>query len=248
MSSETKHRGGLETEEQYKGVPVHAAPGVHQKAVELLQSRIEPGSRVLDLGAGHGALSLRLHDAGYDVVAFDLNASDWKVPAVPCHQLDFNLNFNSIASYGPFAAICAIEIIEHLENPRGFLRDLITAAATQGVWLIVSTPNPLDTFSSITHFTRGTFNWFSEEHYYGGGHISILPPWLLRAHLEHLGATEQEWHFVAPFRHPSRLKRRLYNGITAARRLVAKGKDQTFFSGQTALVVARLPQTPAQDK
>jgi hypothetical protein len=235
-----KHRSDTQTDQNYKGIPVHAANGVHQVVSELLCARLTPGSKVADIGAGHGALSARLHDAGFDVRAFDLNCKDWLAKDVACHECDINDSLEALAEYGPYQAICAIEVIEHLENPRRFLRDLIELSRTEGTWLVISTPNPLDTFSCIAMFTRGIFNWFSPQHYSGGGHISILPHWLIDEHLKYLGVVNRQWRFLSPFRHPSPWKRLIYQGLSWLRRLVSKGGTEPFFEGETALVILRL--------
>ena len=103
-----------------------------------------------DIGAGQGALSQRLHDAGFNVTAFDLSSEGWRSRDVVCRECDFNGSLEQIGQHGPFAALCAIEVIEHLENPRAFLRQLIELGRVSHAWLIISTPNPLDTFSAIT--------------------------------------------------------------------------------------------------
>jgi 2-polyprenyl-3-methyl-5-hydroxy-6-metoxy-1,4-benzoquinol methylase len=56
----------------YRGHSVHAAPGVHEYAVALVRDALPTGGRVLEVGAGCGALALRLGDAGFDVVPTDL--------------------------------------------------------------------------------------------------------------------------------------------------------------------------------
>jgi SAM-dependent methyltransferase len=235
-----KHRGGLNTREKYRGVPVHAAEGVHQAIVAELAERFPLGAKVADLGAGHGALSLRLHDAGFDVVAFELDCSEWQAPGVPCHQCDLNDPLDAVVRCGAFDAICALEVIDHLENPRRFLGELSRLRQPGGSLLILTMPNPLDTFSSIAMFTRGTFSWAGPAQYEGGGHISILPHWLVEAHLRYLGVQEQEWRFLAPYRHPSAWRRTAYKGISMARRMLARSDEITYFEGQTALVIARI--------
>jgi SAM-dependent methyltransferase len=234
-----KHKGSGHTQEDYKGIPAHAVPEVHQKIGEMLQKSLSPGSRVADLGAGDGALSLRLRDLGFEVVAFDLDTSGWKLKDQPCYQADLDKDLSILDAKGPFAAVCAVEVIEHLENPRNFLRGMIRAGGP-GSLLVITTPNPLDTFSCITMFTRGIFNWFSREHYLGGGHISILPYWLLEEHLKFLGAYNQEWHFLGPFQHPVFWKQWVYCSAAVLRRRLFNTRPCCGHEGQTAMVVVRV--------
>jgi len=238
MSAMT-HRGGMQTHQNYRGVPIHAADNVHEVIAALLKQRLPKGARVADIGAGHGALSLRLQDMGFDVKAFDLDCSDWMLDSMLCRQCDVNESIGPVVKEGPYDAICAIEMIDHLENPRQFLRCLVENAK-KGSWIIVSAPNPLDTFSCIAMFRRGTFAWASPEKYFGGGHISLLPHWLIEEHLKYLGVVEQEWHFLAPYRHPAASKKLFYQAIAKMRQLLARGPGQPFFEGQTALVIARI--------
>src|SRR6188508_1176996 len=122
---EIKHRGRRNTEDNYKGIPIHAAKGVHAEVANIVSANLEKGERIADVGAGDGALSLRLYDRGFDVVAFDFDNSTWGVPEIPCVVTDVEKDIRSISDKGPYKAICAIEIIEHLENPREFLRQLV---------------------------------------------------------------------------------------------------------------------------
>jgi hypothetical protein len=232
-----KHRGGSTTTEMYKGIPVHAAPGVHAAAVDLVRAYVGEGARVADLGAGQGALSQRLHDAGFAVTAIDVSNSDWKSQDVACTVCDLDGDWSDVKALGTFDAVVAVEVIEHLENPRDFLRRILSLQTGGKMVLVVSTPNPLDTFSAITLFTRGTFNWFSPSHYAGGGHISILPFWLIDKHLEFLGQAKCTWSFHSPFRHKSFLGRKAYAVISLLRRLCAKSAGRNHFDGETALGV-----------
>ena len=132
------------------------APGLH----EFLLQRIFPryicaGGRALDLGAGSGALALRLRDAGWDVLAADVNAAEYKA-CLPFLQLDFNRqDFASELSSGTFRLVTCVEVIEHVENPIGFLRNVKRLLSPGGV-AVLTTPNVDSTPARIKFLLRGT--------------------------------------------------------------------------------------------
>lgn len=132
------------------------APGLHQ----FLLQRIFPryfcaGARALDLGAGRGALALRLRDAGWDVIAADVNAAEYQA-GFPFVQIDFNQqDFASELGPGSFALITSVEVIEHVENPIGFLRNIGRLLRPGGV-AVLTTPNVDSTPARIKFLLRGT--------------------------------------------------------------------------------------------
>lgn len=165
--------------QQYQGIPIFAAPGVHAYALQQLLAFLPAGARVLELGAGGGAMSQRLADAGYRVSACDLFAGNFS-PAgtIPFHTADLNAGFSS-AIGGEWDAIVALELIEHLENPRHFLRECRRLLRPGGV-LVLSTPNLANPVSQALFLRQGDFQWFSELDYREQGHIMPLAPSVLR--------------------------------------------------------------------
>ena len=116
-----EHKSGRRTAAHgyYQGHSVHAAPGVHEYAVELVRAALPDGGRVLEVGAGCGALALRLRDAGLDVVPTDLDPPhDW------IHRLDLDAPEWTDETRGPFDMVVCVETLEHVENPRQVLRSI----------------------------------------------------------------------------------------------------------------------------
>jgi 2-polyprenyl-3-methyl-5-hydroxy-6-metoxy-1,4-benzoquinol methylase len=165
----------------YRGHSVHAAPGVHEYAVTLVQAALPDGGRVLEVGAGCGALALRLRDAGFDVVPTDLDPPhEW------IHRLDLDHPEWSDATRGPFDLVVCVETLEHVENPRQVLRS-IRSLLRAGDKLVVSTPNITHPHSLLKMALRGAPVFFGPKHYYQPGHITMLPDWMLTEHVRQAG-------------------------------------------------------------
>jgi SAM-dependent methyltransferase len=116
-----------------------AAPGLHEFVAEAVIPRYakRPG-RCVDLGAGAGAMSARLDQAGWDVVAVDRDVEDFMVD-VPIERAD--LDDGGLADrLGGFDLVVAIEVIEHVERPIGLFREIGRLLGDTGV-AVVTTPN-----------------------------------------------------------------------------------------------------------
>jgi SAM-dependent methyltransferase len=165
----------------YKGHSMHAAPGVHEYAVERVRAALPDGGRILEIGAGCGALAVRLKDAGFDVVPTDLDPPhDW------IHRLDLDAPQWTDDMHGPFDMIVCVETLEHVENPRQALRS-IRALLRPGDKLLVSTPNITHPHSRLKMFLRGAPVFFGPGFYHDPGHISMLPDWMLTEHVRLAG-------------------------------------------------------------
>ncbi len=61
-------------------------------------------------------------------------------------------------------AAAAVEVIEHLENPRAFVRELARIVRPGG-WVVVTTPNQLSALSLLTLALKGRFSAFQDNAY-----------------------------------------------------------------------------------
>jgi cyclopropane fatty-acyl-phospholipid synthase-like methyltransferase len=163
---------------EYKGIEIRAAEGVHEKCLEIIQKALPFQAKVLDIAAGAGAFSMRLNDAGYDVTANDIDVDGWAASNIPKYTVDLNKELDSSSLNAPYDLVVAIEIIEHLQNPIKFLMDCENLVKPGG-YILLSTPNILDMYSRVKFLRRGSLFFFSPEHYFKSGHMTILPGWLL---------------------------------------------------------------------
>lgn len=115
--------------------------GLHDFVGERILTRYaKPGMRAADLGAGPGAMAARLRTLGCQVTAVDRNANGYEA-SLPHVSLNFDQpNFAADLGPGSFNVVTAIEVIEHVESPIGFLRNLGRLLAPGGV-AVVTTPN-----------------------------------------------------------------------------------------------------------
>lgn len=137
----------------YRGLRVMGPTELHERAAELLRD-LPPGTRVLDVPAGVGALTLRLASMGLQAEGGDLFPELFKAEELVCHQLDMNEEMPFSAE--SFDAIVSVEGIEHLENPFRFVREC-NRLLKPGGRLLITTPNICGAGGRLRFFLTGFF-------------------------------------------------------------------------------------------
>jgi SAM-dependent methyltransferase len=176
----------------------HAGERFHERAMrdayELALDLMSglPRGRVFDLAAGSGYTSRRLKDMGFDVVAYDIFTDQFVPRDIPIEKVDLNQRLDVPAA--SVDAILALEVIEHLENPRAFLREAARLLRPGG-GLVLSTPNIVTLGSKLRFAFREELELFFNEETRtrdpfcddATGHISPLLPWLLDTFVKDAG-------------------------------------------------------------
>jgi 2-polyprenyl-3-methyl-5-hydroxy-6-metoxy-1,4-benzoquinol methylase len=160
----------------------------HDRVVELL-TRYGNHGKLLDAPAGPGIISRKLKEAGFDVVAVDINPNLFCVQGISCEKADLNVDLPF--SDGTFDYVLCSNGIEHLENPVLFIRGCFRILKERGK-LLISTPNILNLKSRLANLLVG-FNLFTGrppnevDDYLGGDHIHLASYYELRTHLHRNG-------------------------------------------------------------
>jgi SAM-dependent methyltransferase len=135
---------------------------------------LPPSSRVLDAatGVGYGAAhiaatrGLRVVAVDRDPAALQLARTHFAQPLVEYEEDDCGTLDRGARKGAPYAAAISFETVEHLRDPRPFLRRLADLIAPGGT-LLVSTPN-----ATVTLAERG--KWDQHEREYTAGEFAAL--------------------------------------------------------------------------
>lgn len=133
-----------------------------------------PDGVLVDVGCGHGALyhHLATHFTRYlgvDIVHYDPYPSG---PGVEFHKANLDTGRAPLPD-GCADVVCSLETVEHVENPRAFMRELVRLAKPNGV-VVVTTPNQLSVLSKLCFALKGEFVHFQERPGLYPAHISAL--------------------------------------------------------------------------
>jgi 2-polyprenyl-3-methyl-5-hydroxy-6-metoxy-1,4-benzoquinol methylase len=179
-----KSQDGRSNLESYKGLVSHALPGLHSFVIKTIEDMgyisSQTRKRALDLGAGQGAMSARLVDKNCSVLACDYVDENFAAGTfgVEFRRLDLNQDFAEVLGENSADIISAIEIVEHIENPRHFIRECTRLLRSDGL-LILTTPNIDSARSKVDFLVDGTFHMFRDSSYKSSGHITPICAWQL---------------------------------------------------------------------
>jgi 2-polyprenyl-3-methyl-5-hydroxy-6-metoxy-1,4-benzoquinol methylase len=127
--------------------------GLHDFVFKLIASSLPTPERALDLGAGPGAMTERLHSLGFDVLAVDRDAAVYQGSQKFFRQDLNDPHFSSSIGPGSFDLIVSVEVIEHVESPINFLRN-IGRLLSPGGRAVITTPN-VDSLPARLRFLLG---------------------------------------------------------------------------------------------
>jgi len=149
-----------------------SAAVIHDAVLKALQERGVRAHSLLDVGCGTGSLRARVQSICQRYIGAD--AVRHQGFPVGAEFVLANLDSGRVAlPDGACDVVACIETIEHVENPRALMRELVRLTAPGG-WLVVTTPNQLSLLSKLTLLTKNEFVHFQERPGLYPAHISAL--------------------------------------------------------------------------
>jgi ubiquinone/menaquinone biosynthesis C-methylase UbiE len=161
------------------------------------------GKQILDIGAGMGfmaqLLGRHIHDRGgipsESITACDLYPEYFSYKEIICKKVEFinELPFGD----GSFDIVYAVEVIEHLKDPYGFIQEMFRVVRPGGK-VIITTPNILTLASRFSYLLAGFFELFGplsfdkEDVRHQWGHIMPLSAYYLNHAMRTCGCTKTE--------------------------------------------------------
>jgi 2-polyprenyl-3-methyl-5-hydroxy-6-metoxy-1,4-benzoquinol methylase len=161
----------------------------------------KPRGPLLDIAAGAGYTSHMLQKMGFGVTATEINTEQFIAQGVGVQPVDLNQGLPY--PDGAFPNVLALEIIEHLEAPSRFVREIARVLAPGGT-AVISTPNITTWGSKLRFMFKNEFNLFYNVPKRlhdplddrAAGHISPMPLWLLQHFIEQAGLKVVRTHYT----------------------------------------------------
>ena len=170
---------------EYKSIPIKSDKRVHFELIKYLKKFQYKKLDCLDIACGKGAFTQQLLDF-HTNLTIDCNDID-KENLAKGYRNFYNIDLNSSFEFDKkYDVIFDVEIIEHLENPFLFIKQIKKHLKKDGI-IFLSTPNVNSFFDRIYYFFTGYPYYFGKRGIVNSeGHIMMCPTWLL----EHIAEKE----------------------------------------------------------
>ena len=143
---------------------------IYEMVARALERHGIVGGTFVDVGCGAGDLRRFLGNRFDRYVGLDAVRYDGLPEDLQFHAGDLDGD-GQLAPSAMADVVAAVETIEHLENPRRLVREMVRIAKPGG-WVLVTTPNQLSWLSLATLLSKQRFSAFQDVHY--PAHISAL--------------------------------------------------------------------------
>jgi SAM-dependent methyltransferase len=113
--------------------------GFYAKYADTLKPS-EPGARVLDVGCGVGQVVARLAEAGYEAYGVDVSEPNIERAKKFCPRCQLYDGRKLPFPDAYFASVGALNVLEHVDAPENFIKELVRVARVGGR-IVLSSPN-----------------------------------------------------------------------------------------------------------
>lgn len=148
------------------------SPAVYRLVARLVRDRHPGGGTLVDVGCGTGNLWPFVREGFDHYVGVDVVRHDGFPDGAEFAKVDMDTG-RVPRPDGSAQVVAAVETIEHVENPRAFVRELVRLAAPGGL-VIVTTPNQLSLLSKLGLVLKNQFPFFQEAPGLYPAHLSAL--------------------------------------------------------------------------
>jgi 2-polyprenyl-3-methyl-5-hydroxy-6-metoxy-1,4-benzoquinol methylase len=130
---------------EYKAANAEASHPHLYPSVSKFLTNVPAGSIVMDAGCGNGSFIALFQDRKWQLHGSDLSPTGIELARNTYHNINFFLaDAESVYSefldtFGPVDVVISTEVIEHIYDPRGFLRNCFSLLKPGGT-LIITTP------------------------------------------------------------------------------------------------------------